>query len=86
MSVTLPATRIPLKLWRYLERLQEEKMFVSTTELIREALREYVVNHKDEIGEIEFNIIDASLILQKGRKEDERKEQKLLGWIETLRH
>ena len=60
-------------------------MFASTTELIREALREYVLNHKEEIGEVEFNIIDAQIILQKGRKEDKTKEEKLNEWTETIR-
>ncbi|MHA2370040.1 MAG: ribbon-helix-helix domain-containing protein [Candidatus Hodarchaeales archaeon] len=85
MSITLPATRVPKKLWKYLERLQEQKMFASTTELIREALREYVINHKNEIGEIEFEIIDSQLVLQKGREEDRKKEEQLLEWTETVR-
>lgn len=86
MSVTLPATRVPKKLWKYLERLQEQKMLASTTELIREALREYVLNHKGEIGEVEFELIDSQLVLQKGRDEDRKKEGQLLEWTETLRN
>lgn len=85
MSVTLPATRVPKKLWKYLERLQEQKMFASTTELIREALREYVINHKNEIGEIEFEIIDSQFVLQKRHEEDRKKEEHLLEWTKTVR-
>jgi metal-responsive CopG/Arc/MetJ family transcriptional regulator len=41
-SFVLPSVRINKKLWKYLQKIMEEKMFTSTTELIRDALREYV--------------------------------------------
>jgi len=85
MSVILPATRVPKRLWKYLRQLQEKHMFTNTTELIREALREYVINHKDEIGEIEFDLIDVQLVLEEGRAEDKKREEKLNEWLASLR-
>ena len=86
MSVTLPATRVSKRLWEYLKRLKEKYLFTNTTELIRDALREYVKNHRDEIGETEFNLIDAQLILKQGRAEDKIRETKLNEWLTSIRN
>jgi len=83
-SVVLPATRIPRKLWTYLEQLMKRKMLATKTEVVKEALREYVLHHKDEIEEYEFNIQEAKIILEEGRREDEAGEMKLLECIDKL--
>jgi len=62
-SIVIPAIRIPRKLWLLLEELRKKKMFVSMTELVRDALREYVDRHRDEI-EQDFKIIEAFIELK----------------------
>ncbi|MEM2984230.1 MAG: ribbon-helix-helix domain-containing protein [Candidatus Jordarchaeaceae archaeon] len=84
-SFVLPSVRISKKLWKYLQRIMEEKMFTSTTELIRDALRKYVQNHMKELNKIDFEIIDATLILEEGRKTEKRREERLLKLAEELR-
>ena len=84
-SVVMPATRISKKLWAYLEEIMKRKMFTSKSELVKEALREYVAKHREELGNKDFNIIDAMIILNEGREEDKRREKELLEWIEKLR-
>ncbi|MGQ9722400.1 MAG: hypothetical protein ACUVXA_13880 [Candidatus Jordarchaeum sp.] len=39
-------------------------MFTSTTELIRGALREYVQKHRKELSNLDFEIIDSTIILE----------------------
>jgi metal-responsive CopG/Arc/MetJ family transcriptional regulator len=84
-SVVIPATRISKKLWAYLEEIMKRKMFTSKSELVKEALREYVTKHKEELGSKDFDIIDAMIVLKEGRDEDKKREKELLEWIEKLR-
>jgi len=84
-TVVLPATRIPRRLWLHLEEIMRNKMFTSKTELIKEALREYVERHRKETTKSNFNLIDASITLEEGRAEDKRREEELLEWTEKLR-
>ncbi len=84
-SVVLPATRVPKRLWAYLEELMRRRMLTTRAELIKEALREYVLHHKDEAASRDFRIIEARLALEAGRREDQRREKELLKWIDQLR-
>jgi len=82
-TVVLPAVRIPRKLWLYLEEIMKRKMFSSKAELIKDALREYVLRHKELLKD--FDIISTSIELREGRLEDEERERELLEWIEEIR-
>ena len=82
-TVVLPAVRIPRKLWLYLEEIMKRKMFSSKAELIKDALREYVIHHKELIKD--FDIISTSIELKEGRLEDEEREKDLLKWIKKIR-
>jgi metal-responsive CopG/Arc/MetJ family transcriptional regulator len=84
-TVVIPATRIPRRLWLILEEVMRTKMFTSKAELIKDALREYAVRHKEEVGRAQFDLIDALIVLEEGRAEDARREEELLEWAEKLR-
>ncbi len=83
-TIVMPSVRIPKKLWVYLEKLMEKKMFTSKAELIKEALREYVEKHKGEIDVNELNVSEAMLILEMGRIEDRTREEELIELSEKL--
>ncbi len=83
-SIVIPAVRVPRRLWLYLEALREKKMYTSMTELVREALREYVDKHRHEV-EQDFKIIEASLILKEGDKLEAIREKRLIELAEKLR-
>ncbi|MHA1648939.1 MAG: hypothetical protein ACTSYB_02005 [Candidatus Helarchaeota archaeon] len=63
----------------------EKKLFSNKTELIKEALREYVENHKNEIDIETFNIVDSRLLLKEERILEKRREDELLEWAEKIR-
>ena len=84
-SVVLPAVRVSKRLWKYLEKLMEKKLFSNKTELIKEALREYVENHKNEIDIEAFSIVDSRLLLKEERILEKRRDEKLLEWAEKIR-
>ena len=84
-SVVFPAVRIPKKLWKYLEKLMDKKMFASKADLLKEALREYLERHKDEIDVTTFDIVESRLILEKERILEKTREDELLEWAEKLR-
>ncbi|NVM27992.1 MAG: hypothetical protein HWN65_04035 [Candidatus Helarchaeota archaeon] len=84
-SVVLPAIRISKKLWKYLEKLMQKKMFTNKSEMIKEALREYVENHQEEVKETTFNIVDSRLILENERILEKAREDELLEWAEKIR-
>ncbi|HUY01257.1 MAG TPA: ribbon-helix-helix domain-containing protein [Candidatus Deferrimicrobium sp.] len=84
-SVVLPAVRIPKKLWKYLEKLMEKKMFASKADLLKEALREYLENHKTEIDITTIKIVDSRLLLEKERVLEKAREDELLEWTEKIR-
>jgi metal-responsive CopG/Arc/MetJ family transcriptional regulator len=83
-SVVLPAVRVPRKLWMYLEEIMRKRMFSGPAELIRDALRAYVEANKSQISD--FKITEAKVALKEGRREDERREEKLIWRAEKLRH
>lgn len=85
MSVVIPATRIPRKLWSYLQELMKKRMLSSKSELVKESLREYLMHHKNELTEKEFKITEASITLSEGREEDSAREKELFEWIEKIR-
>ena len=82
-TVVIPALRIPRRLWLYLEALMEKKMFTSISELVRDALREYVERHKHEI-EQDFKIITVYLPLKEVDELDNLQEKRLIGFAEKL--
>ncbi len=84
-SVVLPAVRVSKRLWKYLEKLMEKKLFSSKTELIKEALREYVENHKNEIDIETFNSVDSRLLLKEERILEKRREDELFEWVKKIR-
>lgn len=84
-TIVLPAIRISKKLWIFLEKLMDKKMFTNKSELMKDALREYVENHRNEIGTNTFNIVDSQLILEKERIIEKTREDELLEWTEELR-
>jgi metal-responsive CopG/Arc/MetJ family transcriptional regulator len=45
-SVVMPAVRIPKKLWKSLQEIMRKKMFSGKAELMRDALREYVLSQR----------------------------------------
>ncbi|MHA1266375.1 MAG: hypothetical protein ACTSRS_14170 [Candidatus Helarchaeota archaeon] len=63
----------------------EKKLFSNKTELIKDALREYVANHKHEIDVKTFDIIESRLLLEKERKLERVREEKILDWTEKIR-
>jgi len=83
-SIVIPAIRIPRKLWLLLEELRKKKMFVSMTELVRDALREYVDRHRDEI-EQDFKIIEAFIELKENGELEKIREKRLMELAEKLR-
>jgi len=83
-SIVIPAIRIPRKLWLLLEELRKKKMFVSMTELVRDALREYVDRHRDEI-EQDFKIIEAFIELKEDDELEKIREKRLVELAEKLR-
>jgi len=83
-SIVIPAIRIPRKLWLLLEELRKKKMFVSMTELVRDALREYVDRHRDEI-EQDFKIIEAFIELKEDDELEKIREKRLMELAEKLR-
>jgi len=82
-SIVIPAIRIPRKLWLLLEELRKKKMFVSMTELVRDALREYVDRHRDEI-EQDFKIIEAFIELKEDDELEKIREKRLMELAEKL--
>ena len=83
-SIVIPAIRISRKLWLLLEELRKKKMFVSMTELVRDALREYVDRHSDEI-EQDFKIIEAFIELKEDDELEKIREKRLMELAEKLR-
>ena len=67
------------------EKLMEKKMFASKADLLKEALREYLERHKDEIDVTTFDIVESRLILEKERILEKTREDELLEWAEKLR-
>jgi len=82
-SVVMPAVRIPRKLWKYLDEIMRKRMFSGKAELIRDALREYVLHHRETTPE--FKISEAAVTLREGRAEDIRREEELIEWIRKIR-
>lgn len=70
-------------MWLYLEEIMRRKMFLSKTELVKEALREYVTRHRDLLPD--FEIVAAVVELREGRLVDEERERRLLEWVAELR-
>lgn len=81
-TVVMPAFRIPRRLWKSLEQIKRRKMFSGRAELVRDALREYVLLHEKAS---EFRISEAAVILKEGHAEDLRREQELIEWIRKIR-
>lgn len=63
----------------------QKKMFTNKSEMIKEALREYVENHQEEVKETTFNIVDSRLILENERILEKAREDELLEWAEKIR-
>jgi len=82
-SIVIPAIRIPRKLWLLLEELRKKKMSASMTELVRDALREYVDRHRDEI-EQDFKIIEALTELKEDDELEKIREKRLMKLAEKL--
>ena len=82
-SVVMPAVRIPRKLWKSLEEIMRKRMFSGKAELVRDALREYVVRHRATTPEL--RISDAALALREGRAEDRKREEELIEWVRKIR-
>ena len=83
-SIVIPAVRVPRRLWLYLEVLREKKMYTSMTELVREALREYVEKHRHEV-EQDFKIVEATIALKEGDELEAKREKRLIELAEKLR-
>jgi len=83
-SIVIPAVRVPRRLWLYLEVLREKKMYTSMTELVREALREYVEKHRHEV-EQDFKIVEATIALKEGDELEAKREKRLMELAEKLR-
>jgi metal-responsive CopG/Arc/MetJ family transcriptional regulator len=83
-SVVMPAVRIPKRLWRSLEEIMRKRMFSGKAELIREALREFVVLEREKMTP-EFRISEAALTLREGRSEDRKREDELIEWLRKIR-
>lgn len=83
-SVVVPAFRVPEKLWLYLEELGKRRMYTSTAELVREALRECVERHRHKV-EREFEVIEAFLELEGARKLEGTRGGRLIRLAEELR-
>ena len=82
-TVVMPAVRIPRKLWKSLEEIMHKRMFSGKAELLRDALREYVLHHRATGPEL--RISEAALTLREGRAEDRRREEELIEWIRKVR-
>ena len=85
-SIVIPAVRVPRRLWLYLEVLREKKMYTSMTmtELVREALREYVEKHRHEV-EQDFKIVEATIALKEADELEAKREKRLIELAEKLR-
>ncbi len=83
-SEVIPAVRVPRRLWLYLETLRKKKMYVSMTELVREALREYVERHRHEV-EQDLRVVEAILALEESDKLDAEREKMLIKLAEEIR-
>jgi len=79
----MPAVRIPRKLWRSLEEIMRKRMFSGKAELMRDALREYVLHYRATTPEL--RISEAALTLREGRAEDRRREEELIEWVRKIR-
>ena len=82
-SVVIPAVRIPRKLWKSLEEIMRKKMFSGKAELVRDALREYVILQLKATPE--SRISEAALALRQGRSEDRKREEELIEWVSKIR-
>ena len=82
-SVVMPAVRIPKKRWKSLEEIMHKRMFSGRAELMRDALREYVLRHEAAVPE--FRISEAALTLHEGRAEDRKREEELIEWVRKIR-
>jgi metal-responsive CopG/Arc/MetJ family transcriptional regulator len=82
-TVVMPAVRIPKKLWKSLEEIMRKRMFSGRAELMRDALREYVLRHEATVPE--FRISEAALTLREGRAEDRKREEELIEWVRKIR-
>jgi len=82
-SVVIPAVRIPRKLWKNLEEIMRKKMFSGKAELVRDALREYVILQLKATPE--SRISEAALALRQGRSEDRKREEELIEWVSKIR-
>ncbi len=82
-SEVMPAVRIPRKLWKSLEEIMRRRMLSGKTELLRDALREYVLRHQPATPEL--RISEAAIRLHQGREEDRRREEELIEWIKKIR-
>ena len=82
-NVVMPAVRIPRKLWKSLEDVMRRRMLSGKAELIRDALREYVMRHQEPAAEL--RISDATQALHQGREEDRRREEELIEWVRKIR-
>jgi len=82
-SVVIPAVRIPRKLWKNLEEIMRKKMFSGKAELVRDALREYVILQTRTTPE--SRISEAALTLRQGRSEDRKREEELIEWVSKIR-
>ena len=83
-SVVIPAVRIPRKLWKPLEEIMRKKMFSGKAELVRDALRQYVLLQEERAAP-ESRIAEAALSLRQGRSEDRKREEELIEWIRKIR-
>jgi metal-responsive CopG/Arc/MetJ family transcriptional regulator len=83
-SVVMPAVRIPRKLWKALEEIMRRRMFSGKAELIRDALREYVLL-QGERTEPKPRISEGAITLQEGRSEDQKREEELIKWLRKIR-
>ncbi len=84
-DITLPSVHVSKRLWFYLKKIQEKKMFPTMTELIRDALREYVERHHELFSTEEFKMLDAIIILEEDKDIEERMEQHLFNLADRLR-
>ena len=82
-SVVIPAVRIPKKLWRNLEEIMRRKMFSGKAELVRDALREYVILQEKRTSK--SRISEAVVTLRDGRSEDRKREEELIEWVRKIR-
>ena len=83
-SVVMPAVRIARKLWKSVEEIMRGRMFSGRAQLIRDALREYVlVRRRNTTAEV--RLLEAAVTLRQGRSEDREREEQLLEWVRKAR-